>query len=81
ISAKYAKRFEAVFLCYHPKGPKMTVRTAAKYLRYNTEVRTRDELITKINIACEEIRQNRNQMKSTINSINSNLCQQRRASL
>ncbi|KOX70245.1 hypothetical protein WN51_05523 [Melipona quadrifasciata] len=36
---------------------------------YSTEVRTRDELITKINIACEEIRQNRNQLKSTINSI------------
>ncbi|KAK1127115.1 hypothetical protein K0M31_003663 [Melipona bicolor] len=34
MSVKYAKRFEAVFLCYHPKGhPKMTVRTAAKYLR------------------------------------------------
>ncbi|KOX80310.1 hypothetical protein WN51_07975 [Melipona quadrifasciata] len=33
MSVKYAKRFEAVFSCYHPKGPKMTVRTAAKYLR------------------------------------------------
>ncbi|KOX73116.1 Histone-lysine N-methyltransferase SETMAR [Melipona quadrifasciata] len=33
MSVKYAKGFEAVFLCYHSKGPKMTVRTAAKYLR------------------------------------------------
>ncbi|KAK1120291.1 hypothetical protein K0M31_012651 [Melipona bicolor] len=33
MSVKYAKRFEEMFLCYHPKSSKMTVKTAAKYLR------------------------------------------------
>lgn len=32
MSAKYIKRFEAVFLCSHPKGPKMSYKSAAKYL-------------------------------------------------
>lgn len=33
MSSAYAKRFEAVFLCIHPKGPKMPYATAAKYIR------------------------------------------------
>ncbi|KOC58939.1 hypothetical protein WH47_01219 [Habropoda laboriosa] len=37
MSAAYAKRFQAVFLCRHPKGPKMSVRDAAKYLRKSRE--------------------------------------------
>lgn len=32
MSATYIKRLEAVFLCSHPKGPKMSVLSAAKYL-------------------------------------------------
>ena len=33
MSAAYIKRFEAVFLCLHPKGPKMSRESAAKYLK------------------------------------------------
>ncbi|KMQ87689.1 transposable element tcb1 transposase [Lasius niger] len=33
MSAKYASRYEAVFLCTHPKGPKMSQSAAAKYMR------------------------------------------------
>lgn len=33
MSAAYAKRFEAVFLCTHPKGPKMSYAAAAKYIK------------------------------------------------
>lgn len=32
MSAPYAKRFEAVFLCTHSKGPKMSYKAAAKYM-------------------------------------------------
>lgn len=32
MSAAYAKRFEAVFLCTHPKGPKLSATTAARFL-------------------------------------------------
>lgn len=32
MSAPYIKRLEAVFLCSHPKGPKMSSQGAAKYL-------------------------------------------------
>lgn len=32
MSAKYATRYEAVFLCSHPKGPKMSQSAAAKYM-------------------------------------------------
>ncbi|CAK9825932.1 hypothetical protein ANTRET_LOCUS3857 [Anthophora retusa] len=32
MSAAYASRFEAVFLCKHPKGPKMSHVAAAKYI-------------------------------------------------
>lgn len=32
MSAKYIKRLEVVFLCSHSKGPKMSVKSAAKYL-------------------------------------------------
>ena len=28
----YAKRFEAVFLCTHPKGPLLSYTAAAKYI-------------------------------------------------
>ena len=31
MSAAYISRFEAVFLCTHPKGPKMSFSSAAKY--------------------------------------------------
>lgn len=33
MSAKYASRYEAVFHCIHPKGPKMSQSAAAKYMR------------------------------------------------
>lgn len=33
MSAIYAKRFEVVFLCSHPKGPKMSVGQAANYTK------------------------------------------------
>lgn len=33
MNAAYVSRFEAVFLCEHPKGPKMSHGTAAKYVR------------------------------------------------
>lgn len=33
MSANYASRYEAVFLCSHPKGPKMSHAAAAKYMR------------------------------------------------
>ena len=33
MSNVYAKRFEAVFLCTHPKGPKMSYAMAAKYIK------------------------------------------------
>ena len=32
MSAAYASRFEAVFLCKHHKGPKMSLAAAAKYM-------------------------------------------------
>lgn len=32
MSAIYATRFEAVFLCIHPKGPKMSISEAAEYM-------------------------------------------------
>ncbi|CAK9826175.1 hypothetical protein ANTRET_LOCUS4064 [Anthophora retusa] len=32
MSAAYASRFEAVFLCKHPKGPKMSHAAVAKYI-------------------------------------------------
>ena len=33
MSSVYAKRFEAVFLCTHPKGPLMSYTAAAKYIK------------------------------------------------
>lgn len=33
MSAKYKKRFEVIFLVTHPKGPKMSVKAAAKYTK------------------------------------------------
>lgn len=33
MSAAYVSRYEAVFLCTHPKGPKMSYAAAAKYMR------------------------------------------------
>ena len=33
MSSVYAKRFEAVFLCTHPKGPVMFYTAAAKYIK------------------------------------------------
>jgi len=33
MSTAYASRFEAVFLCLHPKGPQMTQTSAAKYMQ------------------------------------------------
>lgn len=33
MSAKYCKRYEAVFLCRHPKGPKLSAKQTAKYIR------------------------------------------------
>lgn len=33
MSAKYAKRFEAVFLCKHAKGPKLSFVSAAKVIK------------------------------------------------
>ena len=33
MSAAYVSRFEAVFLCTHPKGPKMSFSSAAKYMK------------------------------------------------
>ena len=33
MSSVYAKRFEAVFLCNHPKGPLMSYTVAAKYIK------------------------------------------------
>ena len=33
MSSVYAKRFEAVFLCTHPKGPLMFYTAAAKYIK------------------------------------------------
>lgn len=32
MSAPYASRYEAVFLCSHPRGPKMSHAAAAKYM-------------------------------------------------
>jgi len=32
MSAVYASRYEAVFLCLHPKEPKMSYEAAAKYM-------------------------------------------------
>ncbi|CAK9833697.1 Transposable element Tcb2 transposase [Anthophora retusa] len=32
MSAAYASRFEAVFLCNHPKGPKMSFAAASRYM-------------------------------------------------
>ena len=33
MSSVYAKRFEAVFLCTHPKVPLMSYTAAAKYIK------------------------------------------------
>ena len=33
MSSVYAKRFEAVFLCTHPKGSLMSYTAAAKYIK------------------------------------------------
>ena len=33
MSAAYVSRYEAVFLCSHPKGPKMSYGAAAKYMK------------------------------------------------
>ena len=33
MSSVYAKRFEAVFLCTHPKGPFMSYTAAAEYIK------------------------------------------------
>jgi len=33
MSAAYASRYEAMFLCLYPKGPKMSYRAAAKYMK------------------------------------------------
>lgn len=32
MSAAYLKRYEAVFLCIHPKGPKVSITGAATYM-------------------------------------------------
>ncbi|KOC59665.1 hypothetical protein WH47_10985 [Habropoda laboriosa] len=34
MSAVYATRFVAVFLCYHPKGRKMSVKNTEKYMHF-----------------------------------------------
>lgn len=33
MSAAYASRYEAVFLCTHPKGPQMSFSAAARYMK------------------------------------------------
>jgi len=33
MNAAYASRYETVFLCLHPKGPKMSYEAAAKYMK------------------------------------------------
>lgn len=33
MSAAYASRFEAVFLCTHPRGPKLSIPAAARYMQ------------------------------------------------
>ncbi|KYM83977.1 hypothetical protein ALC53_05595, partial [Atta colombica] len=45
-----ASRFETVFLCTHPKGPKMSQLVAAKYIkksRYNIILKSRYNIILK----------------------------------
>ncbi|CAK9806971.1 Transposable element Tcb1 transposase [Anthophora quadrimaculata] len=37
MSAAYARRFEAVFLCTHPKGPKLSYSAAARYMQKSVE--------------------------------------------
>lgn len=37
MSAAYASRFEAVFLCTHPKGPKMSYAAAGRYMKKSEE--------------------------------------------
>lgn len=37
MSAAYAKWFEAVFLCTYPKGPKMRINSATKFLHKSLE--------------------------------------------
>ncbi|KOC65887.1 hypothetical protein WH47_12686 [Habropoda laboriosa] len=37
MSAAYTKRLEAVFLRCHPKGPKLSFTSAAKYLHKSTQ--------------------------------------------
>lgn len=37
MSAKYKSRYEAVFLCTHPLGPKMSHTAAAKYMKKSRE--------------------------------------------
>ncbi|KYN36663.1 hypothetical protein ALC56_08454 [Trachymyrmex septentrionalis] len=38
MSTKYASRYEAVFLCTHPKDPKMSQLAAAKYMKKSKSV-------------------------------------------
>lgn len=37
MSSAYVKRFEAVFLCSHPKGPKLSYSAAARYMKKSPE--------------------------------------------
>ena len=37
MSATYLKRFEAMFLCSHPRGPKISTAAVAKYLRKSSQ--------------------------------------------
>ncbi|CAK9799195.1 hypothetical protein ANTPLA_LOCUS1927 [Anthophora plagiata] len=37
MSAVYTKQFKAVFLCCHPKGPNISVRSTAKYMHKSRE--------------------------------------------
>lgn len=41
MSAIYAKRYEAVFLCSHPRGPKMSHSAAAKYMKMSRQFVTK----------------------------------------
>jgi len=41
MSAIYAKRFEAVFLCTHPRGPKMSHAAASKYMKVSRQFVTK----------------------------------------
>ncbi|KAF2879245.1 hypothetical protein ILUMI_26932 [Ignelater luminosus] len=45
MSAAYSKRFEAVFLCYHEKGPNMSLGAAAKNRLCEYDIKHRSTLL------------------------------------